>query len=464
MIFSSSDILTQQQLKRLSEHKYSSYGSTLLDPFMQRFWAYFVTKLPLRLAPNLMTVIGLLVNAFTTLILVCYSPDARQPVPPWALLLFAFGLFIYQTLDACDGKQARRTNSSSPLGELFDHGCDSLSTVTNFFFFFKKVFVAIATCIAVQLGHYPGWMFYQCIAASAVFYTAHWQTYVSATLRFGKFDVTEAQFTIMLINVISAIFGTEFWQIKVPYLNMDLSLAISYLVFAGIIITIYQYIVVIFTGGVGKNGSTVAIFGLNCEMKIIPVIIASVTHLVMTMKNFNVILSGGVGKNGSTVAGTSVLSPFIPIAVVVIPAFIIYQKSPTNLYENHPCLYLITFGFVIAKVTNKLVIAHMTKSEMEYLDSVLIGPAMLFLNQYFNTFLNEYFVLWVALVYTITDILHYGVIVCSQISGYLKISIFTINPYSSSLSPTSAVKNEKSKNISNGRDKRYFLRQGRQQH
>lgn len=48
--------------------------------------------------------------------------------PLWAYLLCAVGLFIYQSLDAIDGKQARRTNSSSPLGELFDHGCDSLST------------------------------------------------------------------------------------------------------------------------------------------------------------------------------------------------------------------------------------------------------------------------------------------------------------------------------------------------
>ncbi|CAN1217453.1 Choline/ethanolaminephosphotransferase 1 [Linum perenne] len=35
--------------------------------------------------------------------------------------------FLYQTFDAVDGKQARRTNSSSPLGELFDHGCDALA-------------------------------------------------------------------------------------------------------------------------------------------------------------------------------------------------------------------------------------------------------------------------------------------------------------------------------------------------
>ena len=51
--------------------------------------------------------------------------------PLWAYLLCAVGLFIYQSLDAIDGKQARRTNSSSPLGELFDHGCDSLSTGNN---------------------------------------------------------------------------------------------------------------------------------------------------------------------------------------------------------------------------------------------------------------------------------------------------------------------------------------------
>lgn len=48
--------------------------------------------------------------------------------PLWTYLLCAVGLFVYQSLDAIDGKQARRTNSSSPLGELFDHGCDSLST------------------------------------------------------------------------------------------------------------------------------------------------------------------------------------------------------------------------------------------------------------------------------------------------------------------------------------------------
>ena len=57
-----------------------------------------------------------------------YCPNASER-PPWpATLAAAVGLFLYQSLDAIDGKQARRTGTSSPLGELFDHGCDSLST------------------------------------------------------------------------------------------------------------------------------------------------------------------------------------------------------------------------------------------------------------------------------------------------------------------------------------------------
>lgn len=43
-------------------------------------------------------------------------------------------------------------------------------------------------------------------------------------------------------------------------------------------------------------------------------------------------------------------------------------------------------------------VAHMTKNELDYLDTALIGPAMLFLNQYFNFFFEEYHVLWSCLV------------------------------------------------------------------
>ena len=80
MIFRTENLLSDQQLKRLSEHKYSSSGATLLDPWMQRFWNWFVTKIPLWIAPNLLTIVGLIVNALTTIILMVLSPDAKTEV------------------------------------------------------------------------------------------------------------------------------------------------------------------------------------------------------------------------------------------------------------------------------------------------------------------------------------------------------------------------------------------------
>jgi phosphatidylglycerophosphate synthase len=52
------------------------------------------------------------------------ASDSRATL---AALFSAFAVFFYSTLDNMDGKQARRTGSSSPLGLLFDHGCDAVN-------------------------------------------------------------------------------------------------------------------------------------------------------------------------------------------------------------------------------------------------------------------------------------------------------------------------------------------------
>ncbi|CAH1280601.1 unnamed protein product [Diabrotica balteata] len=367
-------LLSDVQLKKLGEHKYSCQSVSFLDKLLQPYWCWLVLKVPIWLAPNLITVLGLCVNIFTSLLLIWYSPDAKAEAPRWVCALCALGLFIYQSLDAIDGKQARRTNSSNPLGELFDHGCDSISTV----------FVALSACTAVQLGYYPGWMFFQCFCAMTLFYCAHWQTYVSGTLRFGKVDVTEAQFTIIGILLISSIFGPTVWSTKLPTMNV--------------------------------------------EMKLIPIALACMIAVFLAQSNLSIIFTGGVGKNGSTVAGTSVLSPVIPFSMVLVPAFIIYKKSTQEIYQNHPALYILAFGLVAAKVTNRLVVAHMTKSEMDYMDWSLMGPAMLFLNQYFNTFINEYYVLWLCLIWVAIDLMRYCAQICHEICDSLHLELFKI-PY-----------------------------------
>ncbi|XP_073813696.1 choline/ethanolaminephosphotransferase 1 bbc isoform X2 [Musca autumnalis] len=369
-------ILSPQQLKKLSEHKYSCTNSSLMDPWLQPWWNWLVSKTPLWLAPNLITIVGLAVNIVTTLILVAYAPEGTAPPPRWTCLLCAVGLFIYQSLDSIDGKQARRTNTSSPLGELFDHGCDSISTV----------FVALSACISCQLGHYPNWLFFQCFCAIGLFYCAHWQTYVSGTLRFGKIDVTEAQFTIIGIHMVSFFFGPDIWMTKLSV--------------------------------------------IGCELRILPLYFAFGIDILLALRYAKVITTEGCGKNGSSVAGTSVLSPSIPLTLVVLPAFIIAQKSPENIFTEHSSLYIIAFGMVAAKVTNKLVIAHMTKAEMEYLDWSLLGPGLLFLNQYFNCVVPEIWLLWFTLIWGIQDLVRYCSQVCLEICAHLNIQLFTI-PYPS---------------------------------
>lgn len=62
----------------------------------------------------------------------------------------------------------------------------------------------------------------------------------------------------------------------------------------------------------------------------------------------------------------------------------------------------------------------MTKSEMGYLDVGLMGPLLLFLNQYFNSFLPEYCVLWIAMIWCTLDLMRY----CSQVYVLYLLTIF----------------------------------------
>lgn len=62
------------------------------------------------------------------LLLACFGTDFEGPVDSWWCYLQAFSYLAYRMLDEMDGKQARKTGNSSPLGLLFDHGCDSFTT------------------------------------------------------------------------------------------------------------------------------------------------------------------------------------------------------------------------------------------------------------------------------------------------------------------------------------------------
>jgi ethanolaminephosphotransferase len=104
-------------------------GTSPLDKILNAaIWDPAATLVPAWVAPNLITLAGFFFILAGFLTVAYFYPDLTGTAPHGAFLFIAFCQFMYQTLDNVDGKQARKTKSSSPLGQLFDHGADALST------------------------------------------------------------------------------------------------------------------------------------------------------------------------------------------------------------------------------------------------------------------------------------------------------------------------------------------------
>jgi len=105
-------------------------------------------------------------------------------------------------LDEMDGKQARRTGNSSPLGLLFDHGFDAHSTnfiamvVLKCMGFGDNVHTLIVTSLV-------GFIFY--LTTVEEYYTGH------LTLCLGNI-VTDGSLMFFLVFVAMGVYGNSFWN------------------------------------------------------------------------------------------------------------------------------------------------------------------------------------------------------------------------------------------------------------
>lgn len=69
----------------------------------------------------------------TVATIVCFTMFGTQfqnegdGISRWFYFYYAATYLAYRLLDEMDGKQARRIKASSPLGLLFDHGCDAFT-------------------------------------------------------------------------------------------------------------------------------------------------------------------------------------------------------------------------------------------------------------------------------------------------------------------------------------------------
>lgn len=76
--------LSAAQLRRLEEHRYSAAGVSLLEPPLQLYWTWLLQWIPLWMAPNSITLLGLAINMLTTLVLISYCPTVTEEVGPAA--------------------------------------------------------------------------------------------------------------------------------------------------------------------------------------------------------------------------------------------------------------------------------------------------------------------------------------------------------------------------------------------
>ena len=51
------------------------------------------------------------------------------------------------------------------------------------------------------------------------------------------------------------------------------------------------------------------------------------------------------------------ITPIIPLLFVLVPAGYLASNSPENILETNPLRFIMTFGLIGSKITNKLIVS-----------------------------------------------------------------------------------------------------------
>ncbi len=197
--------LTQDGVENIANHKYKPGHYTHLDNILNPFWTYITDLLPMSIAPNLVTAMGGMCCALSYVTLWYYSPNLDQAVPSWVVFLSGVCAIAYYTFDCMDGKQARRTGNSTPLGQLFDHGFDCLCLLSH---------VSSLSGYLMMGGSY--WYIIMQMSLQFSFFMAQWEEYYTNILPHAMgnwFGVTEVNYGVGLMAILNSFIDREkFWM------------------------------------------------------------------------------------------------------------------------------------------------------------------------------------------------------------------------------------------------------------
>ncbi|OCK84708.1 ethanolaminephosphotransferase 1 [Lepidopterella palustris CBS 459.81] len=322
------ECVSEEALSHLKTYKYSSVDKSLLSRYvLKHYWNGFVELLPLWLAPNMVTLLGFFFILANVALLEIYVPDLVGPGPSWLYYSFAFGLWMYSTMDNVDGKQARRTGTSSGLGELFDHGIDSLNCTLG----------SLLETAAMGYGASRTGAFTALIPCLPMFFST-WETYHTHTLYLGYFNgPTEGLIIACVIMILSGYYGPEIWSTPLA----------------------------------SHFPSTEAYLGDTTFRDLwVPILLISflTAHLPACVVNV------ARARRAQNLPIAPLFLEWTPM-LIFVAATAAWLGSPYShlLKANHLVLFCLTMSLVFGRMTTKIILAHLTRQPFPYW-TVMLGP------------------------------------------------------------------------------------------
>ncbi|CAM9150422.1 unnamed protein product [Phaeothamnion confervicola] len=392
----------------IAAYKYKPGTYTYFDNVMTPFWNRAVTWLPRWIAPNLVTFCGLVCVLLATALLAWHCPSLDEPVPSWIYFVLAASVFVYQTLDAIDGKQARRTNSSSPLGQLFDHGCDAL--VKMFFLIdivasqrYGASWQTLLLLTNTELAFYMAQASRRALSCTG---TLSWEEYHTGTLNWsnGYVGVTETQFAQIAIFLVTGAVGEDVWKRPLlgPWAPSFAASESTLLFFTFVTLTIM-------IGSLGKVAAACP-EGLPEEER----------------GDKQIGLRPGVAQ-------------LVPLLLVLLLGAALSTGPGWPTFASHPTLQLLCLEVIIAHMTTRMIVHHMAKQPL-WLEDLrcpsLAALALAVINCYWGRLglrgeapLSEPAALAALTTVAVVSYLHYVVGAVRDICNHIGVRCFHIREY-----------------------------------
>jgi phosphatidylglycerophosphate synthase len=381
-------LFNEETLDNIQNYKFSAQDHSLVynnitSPLMNKL----VTKFPDWLAPNVITLTGFSLVWLSSFLFHIYSSwSGTETIPGFVLISGGILCYIYHLLDLCDGKQARRTGNSTPLGLLVDHGCDSIVTFL----------LTIMMTSTLKLADDPINYFYVFTVSVIPFYLCTWEEYHTNCLILPIFNgPNEGNLIVMLLNIFTAIVGQEFW-IKEISLGSSFKIKLnSLLIFSCLIMSIYWVFMsvkgVIIHYKNNKNS--------NKDEKIEVKNESEVNNFDKLTNNQDLKMSSNTetsatNRNNTLLLSFQVISSTFLFFIMELSLLLVFVISHDDLIVyKAPKLIIANYGFMFAKLLLHLMIAHISNSEFEqWRMSIIICSTVLPLIAIFSNIMPEYIV------------------------------------------------------------------------